>query len=447
MFAKQQLLTVFLESDNVKLVASELSGDKSIRIYAGQISFPSVVVREAFIADPVKFSSQVKVALTQKPQLQTITDVQLIMPPEKTFLRTLEVNEDVESFLRVLPYFKEELILNKIDSKVAKGETSTVTYTAFEKKLVEEFQQPFLDSGKKITSVLGSPQVLSAKVGLKDDYFLLLCFEKTVAVVVHKMGKISQSESWPVDVFVIRFEEFVRNNNLTNIKKAQIIGTPVADLQQKLTTDLGLNFAPTIGEDIYDSIINSSMPKKTGFSLPSFSFGKSSEAKSASTDAAESDPKAKIIKFLPLAAAIIAGFILSFVVISSLTQKMKAGKALTSAVNPTPAVTPVVQTPTPTPVPALKPADVKVRILNGTSVSGEAGRLATKVTALGFTISETKNASTSGFVTTKLRVDSTVPTTMQTDLQTLLSGTYEKVVVEPLIDAAVKIEIIIGKKK
>ena len=171
LFSKQQLLTVFLEPDNIKLVVSQVSSGKATRTYAGQISFPSTVLRDAFIADSSKFSSQVKMALGQKPQLAQIKGVQLIIPPEKTFIRTMDPNEDVESFLRSLPYFKEELVLQSYPGKDKSGQ---IVHLAFEKKLVEELQQPFLDAGKKINLVTSGAYLLSAKTNLQEDYFLIL---------------------------------------------------------------------------------------------------------------------------------------------------------------------------------------------------------------------------------------------------------------------------------
>jgi len=109
--------------------------------------------------------------------------------------------------------------------------------------------------------------------------------------------------------------------------------------------------------------------------------------------------------------------------------------------------TPAAQTLPPAPEP--KKEDYPIRILNGTLVSGEAGKLAEKLKTAGFTITETKNATSAGFVTTKVRVVSSVPEKIADSLETLLSEDYQTVVTEPLASPAAKfvVEIIVGKKK
>lgn len=447
LFGKTSLLTVFLEPDNIKLVVSEIASNKATRTYAGQITFPSTVLRDSFIVDSSKFASQIKMALGQKPQLGQIKNVQLVIPPEKTFLKTLDANEDVESFLRSLPYFKEELLLQSFPSKEKPVQT---VHMAFEKKLVEELQQPFLDAGKKVTLVTSGAYLLSTKTNLNEDYFLILGLEKNSAVVVHKAGKIVQLVSFANEVFATRFIEFARNNNLTTIKKAQLLGSVSPDTNAKLTSDLGLVFGPASGTDVYDLMIESSIgrqgiaqtqsgTKKEGsvIALPSISF------------AAGGELIEKIKRILPLAGAMAVGFVLAWVVISALNQK-NFGQKLTPVANNEPKIT-IVLTPTPTPTPTpiveVKPANFKARVLNGTPVPGEAGKLGNKLVALGYDVIETKNATNSGFTDTKLRVSKDFPAKLTEDLKTLLATTYKVVVVETINDPLVKLEVIIGVKK
>jgi len=109
----------------------------------------------------------------------------------------------------------------------------------------------------------------------------------------------------------------------------------------------------------------------------------------------------------------------------------------------------VATTPVVAPVPEPKASDYPVRVLNGTLVEGEAGRLADLIKAKGFTITETKNATSAGFVATRIRTTSDVPTKIVDTIKLALDDTYESVNLEPLASdsAGVKIEVIIGKKK
>ena len=429
MFGKTQLLNVFLELDNVKLVIVQGSGKKALRTYAGQLTFSPDVVRDAFIVDSVKFGSQIRIAIQQKPQLQAVSEVQLILPPEKTFIKTLEASESIETFLRVLPFFKEELVLQNTQDKKAGG---PITYVAFERKLVEELQQPFQDSGKKIINVIGSADILSKKVSTLEDQFLLMAFDKSLAVIVWKGGKIIQLEAWPNDVFAGRFVEFVRNAKLEDLKKISILGTVAPEITGKLQTDLGLVSNVLDGSDIYDQII----------------LGTSSKSGSGPTVSLKMPAVATLMEKLPgkkliiLGAAIIIGFVLAASIVMALKNN-KPAKVLSPVGNqPVQPAKPE----TTTPIPEPKPADYAVRILNGTLVAGEAGRLSDKLKILGFDVTETKNATSAGFVATKLRVVDGVPESIVTMLKTELSKTYESVVPEVIIDQDVKVEIIIGKK-
>lgn len=431
MFGKTQILNVFLELDNVKLVITSGSGSKATRIYAGQLSFTPDILRDAFIVDSVKFANQIKIAVAQKTQLQSATEVQLILPAEKTFIKTLEATESVESFLRVLPFFKEELVLQ---SSSDKKPNSPVTYVAFERKLVEELQQPFQDLSKKIVNVTSSAAILAKRIPGNEDQYLLMGFEKSIAVVVHRGGKIVQLEAWPTDVFAGRFVEYVRNSKLEDIKKASIVGTIAQEIPLKLQTDLGISTSILDTSDIYDQIISASSEKNSG------PHGTISLKMPGVSGIMEKLPEKKLII---LGLAIIIGFILAVGIFMS----FKNGKAKVLSPVADKTVEPAKpETPPAPPSPEAKPADYTVRILNGTPVAGEASRLSDKLKALGFNVSETKNATNSGFVTTRLRVVAGTPDSIVVTLKTELSKTYESITQEGLVDQTVKVEIIIGKK-
>lgn len=111
---------------------------------------------------------------------------------------------------------------------------------------------------------------------------------------------------------------------------------------------------------------------------------------------------------------------------------------------------PVTQEPVLPPKPEPKPADYTIRVLNGTLVTGEAGRLADKLKAAGYNITETKNATAAGFLATRLRIFPAVPDKITADLKTLLLADYNSVAIEPLASASgqiYQVEIIIGEKK
>lgn len=408
------MLAAFLEKDNLKLLVYK----GKTRQFAGQITFAAEVLRDAFIAEPAKFSAQLKVAFAQKPQLRDETDVVLFLPPDKTFTKTLDAADGLDSFVQSLPYFKEELILDTLPL----ADKSKVTHLAFEKKLVEDLERPFLESGKKVVAVRSLVNDLVAAWPQEGDAFLFLPLEKDVAFATASNGGVLEASEFKNDLFISRFGEFVVNHNLSEIKKSYSLGVFPKDLAEKLHHTASLSVESLDSSDVYDLAVAAYL-KNTSRGLD-FS------------GLVEKLPKGRK---LFLVGAAIVGFLLVVAIVKKLP-----GLLPKKAENVSP-----VATETAKPAPEPKPADYKVRVLNGTLVEGEAGRAAEVLKAAGFDVVETKNATSSGFVTTKLRVASAVPDKITSQAKTLLEQTYQMVFVEPLASdsAGVSIEVIIGKKK
>lgn len=418
------MLAVFLEKDNLKLLVYK----GKTRSFAGQITFSQEVLRDAFIADAAKFLAQVKVAFAQKPVLKDEGDVVLFLPPDKTFTKTMDVSDSVESFVQTLPYFKEELIISN-ETVNRKGD-SRMTHVAFEKKLIEDLQRPFLESGKVVLAVHSSVNDLVAGNTFPGEYFLLIPFEKEVAFAVCESGGVLEAGAFKPDVFVTRFGEYVANHNLSDVKTAYTLGSFPQDLAEKLHHAHNLTIAAGERGDVYDLVVDSFLRRSRK--------GLGSLLSAIDLSGVTSRLPGSRKLFLVGAAAV--GFVLVFLLVKN-ADKLKLGGAKTEVVSPV-----ATQETTP-PAPEPKPADYPVRILNGTLVEGEAGRLATKLKDLGFEVVETKNATSSGFTTTKLRVVKDTPEKIVSTLKSTLLETYDSVAVEELSDEKVKVEIIIGKKK
>lgn len=440
-FGKRVLLTAFLERDNLKLLAFEASGKTLNRTFGGQITFGADVLREAFIVDPIKFSSQVKMALSQKEDVAKAADVVLFVPAEKTFVKAMPTTDGVEVFIRSLPYFKEELLIDSEgQGEKVKGEADNalVNHIAFEKKLIEDFERPFLETGKKVSAAVATIKVLAQHYSQSGKYLLLMCFEKDCVAVVMQDGVILDQASFPKDVFVSRLNEFRLGKGFADVRDAYVIGTFEAGVVDKIRTEQQLNVKELAGGDIYDLVagayFNDAAGQGAQFKLPSFSLPQGLEGKMPNP------------KYLFLAGAAVIGFILVVVLAKNL-GKVNLPKMPGSQTPVVKKTIPVVKAPPPAPAPTPKPADFKVRVLNGTTVTGEAGRAGDSLKALGFDVVETKNATASGFVATRLRVAADVPQEISDQIKTTLLNTYASVNVETLVDDAVKIEVIVGKKK
>lgn len=424
-FGPRKLLISFLEKDNVKLLVYEVSGKDSRRVFAGQISMGAEILKDAFIADPERFSNQIKISFNQKPQLAEATEVVLFMPLEKTFTKAIPVGDSVDSFVRSLPYFKEELLLqDPLEPKKSVDPAALVTHVAFERKLVEDFQRPFHDAGKKVIAVRSAINVLTQGLSQTGKFFVFVPFDKEVSVVLMDDGQVIDSVVFPKDVFVGRLGEFIVTKNYSEIRKAVVLAVFDAQTLEKLKTERNLEIDEVDKTDVYDLVMRGFTREKkgSGMTLPKL-------------------PSIHLPnqRYLFLMGAILVGFILVAVV----SRAFFSGGAA-------PKVEPekkVVEVQKPAPVPEPKPADYRIRVLNGTTVTGEAGKLGDSLKEKGFVIEETKNATNSAFVMTKLRLAGDVPEKIAAEIETDLLATYETVVRELLVDPVVKVEVIIGQKK
>lgn len=394
-FGKKKILAAFLEKDNLKL----LSYEGKQRVFAGQLSFPPEVLRDGFIADGLKFSSQVKIAFAQKELLKGVTEVVLFLPADKAFAKTLLAGDGSEAFVKGLPYFKEELVINQEGS----------SFVAFEKKLVEDFQRPFLESGKRVIAVKSGASVLTTAYPQKGKYFLLVPLEKEILTIVAQDGVLLETASFKKEVFADRFKEFVATHNLSDVTQNFTLGV--------FPTGLVQNATALETTDIYDLTFNAIVPEKKSFNI-------------------NINPR-----FFYLIGAVLAGGLLVFAVVKGI-GKMNLDFTKKEPKNP-----PVVKQELPPPKPEPRPADFSINVFNGTLVTGEAGKLAERLKTQGYEIKETKNATSAGFLATRLRILSTVPDKITADLKTLLLEDYKSVSIEPMATSAAQIEIIIGEKK
>jgi hypothetical protein len=423
-FGPHKLLVSFLEKDNVKLLVYEVSGRDTKRIFAGQISMGADVLKDAFIADPVRFSNQIKIAFNQKPPLAQTDEVVLFMPLEKTFTKAIPASDSVDSFVRSLPYFKEELLLQDQMPNKKPDLAALVTQVAFERKLVEDFQRPFHEAGKKIVAVRSAVNVLTQNLLQTGKFFVFVPFDREISVVLMDSGQVIDSVVLPKDVFVGRLGEFIVTKNYSEVHKALVLAVLDPETVEKLKTERNLEVEEVDKTDVYDLVMQSFAKEKRGssFSIPKLpTIGLPSQ------------------KYLFLGGAVLIGFALVYVLARSFwsgggSKPPETKKTVSEEVK---------QAPLPEP----KPGDYSIRVLNGTSVPGEAGKLAEVFKSQGFVVTETKNATNSAFVTTKLRLATDVPEKIVAQLESDLSTTYETVVREPLDDLSVKIEVIIGKKK
>ncbi|MBI3289829.1 LytR C-terminal domain-containing protein [Candidatus Microgenomates bacterium] len=119
------------------------------------------------------------------------------------------------------------------------------------------------------------------------------------------------------------------------------------------------------------------------------------------------------------------------------------GSSVESSPEPTIAE-PIITEQTPSPNPAVNKADIKVKVLNGTGTSGEAGLLKDKLTAAGYTDVEAGNASRQDYTDAQVAFASDVPESVQDEIMSVLKSTYKGVKETSGVSSGFKVEIITG---
>ncbi|MBI4058883.1 LytR C-terminal domain-containing protein [Candidatus Microgenomates bacterium] len=112
----------------------------------------------------------------------------------------------------------------------------------------------------------------------------------------------------------------------------------------------------------------------------------------------------------------------------------------------TPSPTPISEV-TPSPTPAMAKEDVKIQVLNGTGVAGEAGKAKDKLTAAGYTNVETGNADTKDNKETTVSFSETVPADFQDEIITILEDNYATVNRVTTATGSFEVVIVTGLRK
>mgnify|MGYP001581550184 CR=1 FL=1 len=105
---------------------------------------------------------------------------------------------------------------------------------------------------------------------------------------------------------------------------------------------------------------------------------------------------------------------------------------------------PTITEQSPSPTPSVNKTAIKIKILNGTGTSGEAGLLKDKLVAVGYSSVESGNASRQDYTDTQVSFDSEVPQTVQDEIISVLKNTYKGVKEAGGVGAGFNIEIITG---
>ena len=130
---------------------------------------------------------------------------------------------------------------------------------------------------------------------------------------------------------------------------------------------------------------------------------------------------------------------------------LKGGSEVASTPTPTPFVEETLPVETVAPSPSVSPAvdktDVKVEILNGTGIAGEAALLQKELKALGYTNLSVGNSSQQDVTSTKVTFSSNLPESVVSEVTAKLKEMYKSVDVKTTTSNKDAIQIVTGLRK
>lgn len=124
---------------------------------------------------------------------------------------------------------------------------------------------------------------------------------------------------------------------------------------------------------------------------------------------------------------------------------MRSSSTQTASVTPTPA--PIAQEPLPTEEPEVNKEDLKIKILNGSGVVGEATKVKTLLEGADFVIDSTGNADKYDYTTSEIQAKASVPSSISGEISELMETDYTTDIVELEESEDVDIIVIIGTRK
>lgn len=105
---------------------------------------------------------------------------------------------------------------------------------------------------------------------------------------------------------------------------------------------------------------------------------------------------------------------------------------------------PTITEQTSSPAPSVNKADIKIKVLNGTGTSGEAGLLKDKLGSSGYTSVESGNASRQDYTDAQVAFASDVPESVQDEIMSILKSTYKGVKETSGVSSGFDVEVITG---
>lgn len=465
-FGGKKFLLAFLNNSELRLASFDASSSPASRKTYDTLPFKQFVVKDSAILDPQSFQSEISAFFSQKKEISSLP-VLLVIPEEKIFLKGYELGfGDLEKkdsfrkeFIEEVPFDESELIVHeRMIGKV-------LEYSAVHKRFADDFQAPFLNQKMPILGMVTVPQVMALDLNPSEKSFLLAFYDNDFVLALAENTSILFSETRPMKDGNVKeamrsFDHFVQHARAIDIKSISIIlGEDAVEDALKIELEQREYVIKEIKKiGILDMIADYYSSHKEGsadwnlirtekkslfglFELPEM----------------PADSKKLIQNILMIAVTLLfmggVGLWTYRILVPAVPAPIpSADEISTEPVSVEPinseSQTPIIEDEVNSePISVAEKADFTIQIFNGTTLTGEAGRLKTVLVDRGFAVSTTGNNEDQTQVVTTIFASSNVPELVMTDLRTVLESRYAEVLVSPSPVMGKDIHIIIGKKK
>jgi hypothetical protein len=411
-----------------------------------KIDFPEDVVSNSDIFDADKFAFALKNELIRRPELKG-SEILFLIPEEKIFSKFVELtNTTIEAekgrFFTHAPVSEEESYLN------IQTQGDWVLFSAVPKKLVTDIENSLAKVGFK-SSFLPLSQLVSLGFGGKRRQLVGYRLQDHINLVVSQFDLVVRSLEVDLskkdeDKVVEEIKKMRDEEGLGDIKGIILLNEE-ASLAKKLE-EAGLEVGlVTETQGLFSTLFKILHESKK--EIPRFLVGQPVKIKTRKV-------KFPLKKFLSLIGIIGLLFLLLGLFIFFKDLGSKFGTEHQS---------PLVSTPTMTPTPTtvatqsaqlqaspsaslVAKSDLKLMVINGNGLPGDAGRLAKVLNGLGYTNSETDTADTQGQRVTSIQVSGRVPVSYLQELKTAVEDEYVQVTVSTVENSPTDIEITTGTR-
>ncbi|MBU6142270.1 LytR C-terminal domain-containing protein [Patescibacteria group bacterium] len=448
LFSKKTFLLAYLNNTRLKVALySEISGTLQ-RIQLETLEFSEDTVKDGSIVSASLYYEQVTEALKARREWAGM-DLVLVVPEEKIYIKGFELDlgdwehrdELVHTFEDEAPFSGEELVSReRLVGRVFE-------LSALPRQYIDDVQRPFLDARMRTVGVISVPHAAALIFQPKERSFLLSVHDTDLIMVLAENASVLMSGTKRMARPKAKeefhaFQRFVQYAKAGDIKSVSLAGDGEAldDLKTELEKSLY-----AVHEEKKAYLLDL---------IASYYFAHRENEKEwnmlyAESAASQGKALGQRIKTVAWAlggvlVVLLAGWYVWGQIRSGM-QAVPAPEATSTLATSTASAVPEATT-TPA-APVLAKSDFPLTILNGTYVSGEAGRLRVVMTNAGYTVQQIGNASNQQQTTTTLSVPATMPAAFAAELRSLLEARYQTVTVVTGATASATAQITIGKLK